>query len=605
MAQNSAHITLRNPFAMLPAAWAWEGPRLRLLGAVLLAAFCALSLYLQLSYVLGSAPLYHVSVGVQDDSYYYLQPAWLFPHKHFFTFDGIHPTYGFEPLWMLVLTAMRPLYGDKLSFLVGSLAVSAVLFNASGALTYFLCRKWMPPLPALLLPCAWLFNPNLFLTYVSGKENGLAMFVLAITLLIAYWALGKSGRWPYLSLGACLGLLVLARFNFLLLALLLVLTLLVLARRPRKIRLVQAGWLALGLLVVAGPWFAYADAAYGAIMPTSGARKLIGAEAKAVNSISAVTHIPRAVFRPLLSSRENDMLVQNETIGRGDFRRLEGYWFSNLPNLAIRPLNLGRFWPFLALAVSAALFCFDAVRKRKSSLNRSALRQFLGRHAPILMLVFFALINSGLNALFLGSFLEYATWYSVAEVLVLLLFCSAMFSPLARQPAFGLALVVLYVFWLRSPMRTAKRILEPKPFRAAAMKTSFTYQAYLAADWMNGRLPAGSRVGSFSSGTIGYFYTAGSVINLDGLANSPRFLNDVYWGHLNHPNGDDPMLEYLRREGIGWIADAEFQDDLGKKPLLGFLPNYQVLYRGGLVNFGEGRLRRLFVARIRMQVGTP
>ena len=44
-----------------------------------------------------------------DDAYYYFKTAQSFPSLGFWTFDGIHPTTGLQPLWAAILASSRSL----------------------------------------------------------------------------------------------------------------------------------------------------------------------------------------------------------------------------------------------------------------------------------------------------------------------------------------------------------------------------------------------------------------------------------------------------------------------------------------------------------------
>src|SRR5919108_5553721 len=78
---------------------------------------CLLSLLLQVRFFILSDFRYLALTRVQDDSFYYLQPAWMFKETGQFTFDGETPTYGFQPLWMLLLTGLSFFAADKVAFL--------------------------------------------------------------------------------------------------------------------------------------------------------------------------------------------------------------------------------------------------------------------------------------------------------------------------------------------------------------------------------------------------------------------------------------------------------------------------------------------------------
>jgi len=78
---------------------------------------------------------YHaLAVLTPDDSFYYLVPAWRFKTAGFFTFDGVHPTYGFQPLFMVLLTGLSAILGSVEDVFRAGLAVNATLHVATGVL---------------------------------------------------------------------------------------------------------------------------------------------------------------------------------------------------------------------------------------------------------------------------------------------------------------------------------------------------------------------------------------------------------------------------------------------------------------------------------------
>ncbi len=115
-------------------------------------------------------------------------------------------------------------------------------------------------------------------------------------------------------------------------------------------------------------------------------------------------------------------------------------------------------------------------------------------------------------------------------------------------------------------------------------------EAYDAAAWMNDNLPQGARVGSFSSGLLGYFGRTYTVINLDGLANSPQFVNSELIGHLLYVDGlaaTDPLREYLRREHITYLANVDTVERIKRQEYLGLVDAGQaaLLYQGDYAIF--------------------
>lgn len=69
------------------------------------AALAALWLVLWGAHIFRS-DYFALATGVQDDTYYYLLPAWNFSRAGWFTFDGLTSSYGFQPLWELCLAIL-------------------------------------------------------------------------------------------------------------------------------------------------------------------------------------------------------------------------------------------------------------------------------------------------------------------------------------------------------------------------------------------------------------------------------------------------------------------------------------------------------------------
>jgi hypothetical protein len=80
-----------------------------------------------------------------------------------------------------------------------------------------------------------------------------------------------------------------------------------------------------------------------------------------------------------------------------------------------------------------------------------------------------------------------------------------------------------------------------------AWNQSWNDQSYRAAQWINANLPAGTVVGSWNAGILGY-YSERPVVNLDGLINSFDLLPFLR---------ERRIAEYIRREGIQYLSDLE------------------------------------------------
>ena len=215
---------------------------------------------------------------LQDDSYYYLQPAWNFSRGGIFTFDGEHPTYGFQPLWMIVLAVLARLSPDKILFLRASVALGGFFFCLTGWMLFKLARGWTSGWLAMIAPVLWTANASLLGVYITGKENALYAFLLVFSCIRIFRRMTAPGKGAWLD-GVLLGLLVLSRINALIPALLLLAVLGIWGAGSRAERFRSMLAVGAGMLAVIAVWCVYAQISFGAIFPNSGTAKLFGANA--------------------------------------------------------------------------------------------------------------------------------------------------------------------------------------------------------------------------------------------------------------------------------------------------------------------------------------
>jgi hypothetical protein len=145
-----------------------------------------------------------------DDAFYYLEIARHMGLGDGSTFDGINPTNGYHPLWLLMLVPFAPLMeasreaGARLA-----VALGAVLFTAAYLLIGATARRLAPAnaFLAVLFPAAALAFNQMY-----GMESALATCLLAALLWrLAQGDLRRAGEGALL--GGLGGLLVLARLD--------------------------------------------------------------------------------------------------------------------------------------------------------------------------------------------------------------------------------------------------------------------------------------------------------------------------------------------------------------------------------------------------------
>lgn len=146
-----------------------------------------------------------------DDAFYYLLIARNFAETGVPTFDGIHATNGFHPLWMLMLAAMYKVAGGGVG-LITQLVAAKMLEWGMLAAALAMCVFAFHRLRART-PLAWgflgaaivLLAPRLYL-FDQGMESTLAAGLL---LACIYAILEDKPGW----LMVCMPLLFLARLD--------------------------------------------------------------------------------------------------------------------------------------------------------------------------------------------------------------------------------------------------------------------------------------------------------------------------------------------------------------------------------------------------------
>ncbi len=252
----------------VPAPAAHLGRRIWGPAALLAAAWLLLwGIYIYRSHYLALATL------VQDDTYYYLLPAWNFSRAGWFTFDGLTSAYGFQPLWELCLASVAMGLPSREALLRSSLFLGAVCYaltavGVARAATLLWCRAgrsggaWAAAVAAIV----FLVNTPVQASNLTGKENALygLLFVLLLNLGLSERVASRP-RFPFLA-GGLAGLILLARLTPMSLAVVAIQPLMPAWRRSRVA--FTARYAAAATLVVA-PWAGYAIAAFGSPVPTS------------------------------------------------------------------------------------------------------------------------------------------------------------------------------------------------------------------------------------------------------------------------------------------------------------------------------------------------
>jgi hypothetical protein len=448
-----------------------------------------------------------VTTRLPDDALYYCAIARNLASGHGISFDGIHPTNGMHPLWLLFLTPVFLLGLSKWGCIHVILLLQSVMDAGIvwliGHTVYELLpdsmennRRTAAGVAALL----YALSPLVVIRSINGLETTL-MALMLLLWLRAYMRTLPSKRGSWILLGIATGLLLLARTDsFIILSPLIVWDIWKMLRFPSRNDARQVAkefsqtWLLAGsiALVIVAPWLWWNFTTFGSLLQSS---------AEAV---------------PLLAMRKYHAMY-----GAGYVLYL--HLLLEAAKNALKP-----FW-YSTLGVSLLTLAYCVIARR---------RAWDRRHRTIFLLLLGGILLLIVHSLFRGFIRE---WY-VEELLPIFLIGygvsiglnagSTKLSSGVWRLAVLVILLLAYVFH-QSPYLSQSTIVE----------TGVPLVEQLSAD---------HRIASFNSGYYGYFASRpGSVVNLDGVVNSDA-LKALIKGRIG---------DYLQADSVSYILD--FEGDFG------------------------------------------
>ncbi|XOV69005.1 MAG: hypothetical protein ACFHU9_07420 [Fluviicola sp.] len=206
-----------------------------------------------------------------DDLYYYSQIAGHVASGDGFTFDGIHPTNGFQPLFLFLLVPLGKwmLHDWYASWVIVSLIVTVLC-----VLTSFQLRKWTQEMGwsewlAVILPTIFILHPKILSVTFNGTEAALSFLMLTLTLRACTWMKEKRRFWQAMVVFA---LFAITRMEFSLVLFFLAVYAMLQGQSMKKWLLV-----AIGPIVTFSSWMIVNFVAFGHPVPSSGQAKAIHA----------------------------------------------------------------------------------------------------------------------------------------------------------------------------------------------------------------------------------------------------------------------------------------------------------------------------------------
>jgi len=440
-----------------------------------------------------------------EDVFYYLGVARSLSQGLGATLDGVHPTNGFHPLWMLISFGLVSIFEGGSKMPVHLLFTLCAFFHVATALFIYgivvrTGNRWVA-VAALFL---WLFNYNVIALAMCGLET--ALFGLLLIGTIAFYL----PRREHLSvrsgieLGALLGLTALARFDGALLGFAVAADQLFfwMRRKEEAMRLsARVIPVSLAAVLLIMPWLAFSWRVSGAALPNSHrALKLwIGREAAGDSGILG---------------HWLDMIVR--------YLPEAGHVYGLMP-----------LWPLalvMLLALSAAVF-------------RKPLRTRI--EMPALVFVLYPIAHASYYAANFAPLNRYL--YPAHLVIFTGLFIAAATLLKERMHERSIRLLSLAAFLVLFLNAAVSGVASWREGRGSAGTHSLHSTMYAqAVPWIQKQIPPDEKIGSFNCGIYSYFSDR-MVVNLDGV------INDSVIPFLEA--GD--LFSYLRQERIRYVIDWE------------------------------------------------
>lgn len=523
-------------------------------------------------------PLGHTII---EDMFYYLQGAANLVEGKPASLDGIHPTNGFHPLWMLICTAIVGTCGTETER-----AIQVALFCAS---LCFVATAWVlfralrrSPAPSVALPFAayFLFNYRMMSVPLGGLETGLAG--LSVALITAFLLQRESLKslTDSLLLGVLLGFAFNARMDSLLLGG--VVWLYLTARGwgayreesglPRALKSLflpsMAGAVALLMLI---PWFLFSWRTSGTLLPNSRVAIKIWSGGAWDPASGVLSNL-----EAFLANRASRLIEPINDLGN-----MFGYWPIAAPSVS--PL---RYVGVLLFGVSILVFLALLWKARRD---------------PVLRVLWWIPLYTLSHAVYYILFGRVGIRYLYPAMLPFLVFVAWVVAGLAacsRDPGRACQRVAgCFVFLIMGAMLAGGDAFR----RGYASDRWHPLHSALyeeIAPWIEDNTPQDSVVGGFNSGILSY-RCGRPVVNLDGV------MNDSVIPALKEKR----LCRYIDEQGVRYLADLESEIE---KFMNGFCgdPNWKDRWRrvhereegyGG----GVGTKRLVVLERLPESPGSP
>ncbi|OGC22508.1 hypothetical protein A2291_07280 [candidate division WOR-1 bacterium RIFOXYB2_FULL_42_35] len=443
-----------------------------------------------------------------DDFYYYTSMAKNTTHLSFVTADGTNPSNGFHPLWLIVLFGTQKLFVPSVNGLVALAVFLIALFYLLNAVVIFwFDSKIFKSQSHKLAVYFWLANPIVWFAALCGTEA--ALYGLLVSLFVFFLFLYFERRGDnYLIPIYVFGLLAFyARTDF---AIIFAFSLLFVLWKKQALfgKLLLVFILFLFSTI---PLFAYNKIFYESYLQFSGvaisARELISFSGVLKSLIMWLSKFLCSFFSPFLGALFLGWLF----LTKARFGEVKGKALTSLVFLS--------FAFYLLFFINPVFYSFTMIL-----LPFLAYKQLLIINI-ILSVVFFLAAIFIKTKITLGDkewdLIGYAGLIFVGQTLIYSIFLRHFsiwyIYPFLVLFSFIALIVARKVFSERLLVVIFFMLLLINGYYCFGV-TSFSIREY--CNQLYTKTFAGSRIGSFDSGKLGYYCHDRKIINLDGVANN-------------------------------------------------------------------------------------
>lgn len=405
--------------------------------------------------------------SLPDDAYYYFLTAQNIVAGNGPAVDGMHPSNGWHPLWMLVTTGVYALPFGDLDTPIRIIAALGSICDSLVAVVLYLGARRFVGEAALFGALLYGINAMPLLQAVNGLETGFAALSVAVAWVLTLAFVEQPMPRRAVLWGASFGVAFLARTDTALILAFLGLYVLVSFLRSRQSLPLIAASAAVALVIVL-PWWLWNAANFGSPFDQS--------------SASAVPWAMRARFEMNFPGQPLwQLALRNASIQ---------FW--------LRGDHLGA--PVIAGYIMWPLALLGVWWSRREGTQRLALVTVL-------------LLLGGLALFFVHTFLRFypRPWYFYVMAQSLSLGLSLFFFHAGKVARLAGAAVSVAVLTLCSLLA----------WHVGYYPWQEGFQ-YAAAQWVRENTPPDAIIGSMNSGIIGY-YGGRPTVNLDGVVNPQAF----------------------------------------------------------------------------------